>query len=83
MKVAESMEKLKPGSREILREVDMTKKDVWDIVTHDEVFSDSQRLKDLYTDLNADMWWILTVKTTGECAKKIQAVEAGMGLEAY
>ena len=42
----------------------------WDRITHDEVFSDSQRLKDVYTDLNADMWWILTVKTTGECSNK-------------
>ena len=63
--VAEIMEKLKPGSREFMREVDRTKKEIWDRITHDEVFSDSQRLKDLYTDLNADMWWILTVKTTG------------------
>ena len=58
MKVVEIMEKLKPGSREILREIDRTKKDDWDLITHEDVFSDSQNMKDLFKDLNADMWWI-------------------------
>ena len=59
------MQKLRPGARAILREIDVTDKDLWDKAAHNEAFCDSTELQELYETLNEDMWWILSQKTTG------------------
>ena len=40
------MQKLRPGSRTILREIDVTDKDLWNKAAHDDAFCDSTELQD-------------------------------------
>ena len=41
-KLVEVMQQLRPGARAILREIDVTDKDLWNKAAHDEVFHDSK-----------------------------------------
>ena len=77
------MQQLRPGARAILREIDVTDKERWDKLAHDGIFCDSQELQDMCETLNDDIWWVLSVKTTGGTLSMVTSVEEGMGLEAY
>ena len=81
-KLVEVMQQLRPGSRAILRESDVTDNDLWNKAAHDEVFHDSTSLQEVCETLNEDIWWRLSVKTTGGTLSMATAVEEGCGLEA-
>ena len=58
------MSQVRPGIREVLREIEKYKDEAWaeqdfDIATHDD------RRRDRYEEWCQDMWWVLVEKTTG------------------
>ena len=77
------IQRLRPGARTILREIDVTDKELWNKAAHDEVFHDSTDLQEWYGTLNDDIWWVLSQKTTGGTLSMVTAVEEGCGLEAF
>ena len=82
-KLTEVMQQLRPGARAILREIDITDKDLWSKAVHEEVFQDSKGLQDMSDTLNEDIWWVLSVKTTNGALSIVTSVDEGLGLEAY
>ena len=82
-KLTEIMQQLRPGARQILKEIETSDNEIWDKYVHEETFRDSMELKDMYQTLNEEMWWILSIKTTGATQGMVVAVPDGMGLEAF
>ena len=81
--LTEVMQQLRPGARTVMREVDVTDKDIWNKAAHDDVCCDSIAMQDMHETLNGDIWWVLSQKTTGGTLSMVTSVEYGMGLEAY
>ena len=70
-KLACVMERLKPGSRDVLQSIYTTKEADWTSEIHHRTFT-SENLKELYVPLSRDLEWILTSKTTGEALRKVK-----------
>jgi len=73
---------VRPGIRDVLREIEKHKDEAWteqdfDIAMHDD------RYRDKYEEWCQDMWWVLVEKTTGEALLRVRTVENGNGMEAY
>ena len=76
------IQRLRPGARTVLREIDVTDNDLWNKAARRgvQLFSISAGV---VRTLNEDIWWILSQKTTGGTLSMVTAVEEGMGLEAF
>ena len=64
-KVTEIMQRLRPETRAILRDIGTTDYDEWNRESHYATFEDSADSKAMYDTLNDEMWWLMSVKMAG------------------
>ena len=77
-----SMSQVRPGIREVCKEIEKHKDETWteqdfDIAMHDD------RYRGKYDDWNQDTLWVLIEKKSGEALLRARTAESGNGMEAY